>query len=167
MAELPNTEYITVNKDGIFVGGKPATHYRGVEIGFPEAVKRKFQVIQSRYPNIQEMRFLTSKTSGEFLSNGNPDVENGPNGWACIKFNDGYIAPWAVISRNCPYDYIISREISYRLHFMTENYNYLHSLLGRYQDVTIRINLQNMAGKSFELNGYKISIEKAMNQRHR
>ena len=28
MADIPNTRYITVNKDGIFVGAKPARAYR-------------------------------------------------------------------------------------------------------------------------------------------
>ena len=32
MTDISNTEYITINKDGIFVGGKPATTYRGKHI---------------------------------------------------------------------------------------------------------------------------------------
>lgn len=32
MSNIPNTEYITINKDGIFVGGKPAVYYRGEKL---------------------------------------------------------------------------------------------------------------------------------------
>ena len=43
---------------------------------------------------------------------------------------------------------------------MADEYCFLKPVLGRYQDVTFRISLQNMDGKSFELNGYRITIEK-------
>lgn len=166
MSDIPNTEYITVKADGIFVGGKPVTHYRGVEIGYREHINKNFQNIRKQYPNIQEMRFLTSKTGGVYLSNGKPVVENGSNGWACAMFNDGYVSPWTLVIKDYTYDFIVSHEICAKLHLMGENYTFLHPVLGHYQDVTIRINLQNMAGKSFELNGYRITVERT-NQKQR
>ena len=160
MPDISNTEYITINTNGILVGGKPATMYRGTAIGFPESIQKKFQNIQNRYPNIQEMRFLTSKTTGEFYKTGNPVAEKGANLWARVAFNDGYVAPWVLVSINYTHDFYISREIAGTLHRMMENYTFLHDLLGRYQDVTIRLNLQNMAGRSFELNGFRLTVEK-------
>ena len=164
MSDIPNTEYITVKADGIFIGGKPATHYRGVKIGYPKSINVNFQEIQKQYPNIQEMRFLTSETGGTYNEKGDPVVKNGPNAWACVKFNDDYVSPWVLIIKGYAYDFIVSHEICGKLHLMGENYIFLHPVLGRYQDVTIRINLQNMAGKSFELNGYRIMVEKISDQ---
>ena len=160
MLDIPNTEYITINKNGILVGGRPATTYRGTVIGFPESIQKNFQNLQKHYPNIQEMRFLTSKTTGESYKTGNPVDEKGDNLWACVAFNDGYVAPWVLVSINYTHDFYISHEIAGKLHRMIENYTFLHDLLGRYQDVTIRLNLQNMAGRSFELNGFRLTVEK-------
>lgn len=160
MPDMPNTEYITINTNGIFIGGKPATTYRGATIGYPESIHKNFQNLQNHYPNIQEMHFLTSKTTGEFYKTGNPVAEKGDNLWARVAFNDGYVAPWVLVSINYTHDFYISREISSKLHLMIENYTFLHDLLGRYQDVTIRLNLQNMAGRAFELNGFRLTVEK-------
>ncbi|MBO4582780.1 MAG: hypothetical protein J5714_01845 [Alphaproteobacteria bacterium] len=93
MPDIPDTEYITVKADGVFVGGKPATHYRGVKIGYRKSININFQDILKKYPNIQEMRFLTSETGGVYHTNGNPVAENGSNAWACVKFDDGYVSP--------------------------------------------------------------------------
>ena len=54
MSDIPNTRYITINKNGIFVGGKPATTYRGVEIKFIDDIKESFANTQSRNPKVQE-----------------------------------------------------------------------------------------------------------------
>lgn len=160
MPDMQNTEYITINTNGIFIGGKPTTVYRGVAIGSLESVKQHFQNIQKQYPNIKEMRFLTSKTTGEYYKTGRPVADKGDNLWARVAFNDGYVAPWVLVSINYAHDFYISHEISGKLHRMIENYTFLHDLLGCYQDVTIRLNLQNMAGRSFELNGFRLTVEK-------
>ena len=164
MSDIPNTEYITVKADGVFVGGKPATHYRGVEIGYRKSININFRNILKQYPNIQEMRFLTSKTGGKYHANGNPVAENGSNAWACVKFNDGYVSPWTLISEYYPYDFFVGHELCQKLRLMADRYVFLHPVLGHYQDVTVRINLQNMDGKSFDLNGYRIMIEKISEQ---
>lgn len=168
MVEIPNTKYITIKATGLFVGGKPATYYRGVKIGCPEFIKECFQVIQKKYPNIQEMHFLTSETDGEYLAQGNPVAKNGLCAWARAKFNDGYVAPWALVSSGYPYKFTIAQEMCGILNRMRNNRMFLGSVLGDYKDVTVTLNLQNMAGKSIELNGYKIKIEKiALKQKQR
>ena len=160
MSEIPNTEYVTVKPDGVFVGGKLANTYRGVNIGFPVSIQQKFQKLKREYPNIREMRFLTSKTTGEYNKPGNPVAENGDNLWASVAFYNGYVAPWVLVSINYTYDFYISHEIAGCLSRMIDNYVFLHELLGKYQDVTIRLNLHNMAGRSFELNGFRLTVEK-------
>ena len=165
MSDIPNTEYITIKSDGIFVGGKPTTTYRWIKIGSAEYIKTAFKSIQTQYPNIKEIRFLTSKTSGECYKTGTPVIENGSNLWACVMFNDGYVGPWVAVAKDI-YDIIVFH-ISHELRLMAENpYAFLNPLLGRYQDVVVRMNLQSMAGKSYELNGYRITIEK-INQKQR
>ena len=160
MPKIQNTDFITINTSGIFIGGKPVTTYRGATIGYPESIHKNFQNIQNQYPNISEMHFLTSKTTGEFYKTGYPVAEKGDNLWARVAFNDGYVAPCVLVSINYTHDFYISNRISGCLSNMIENYTFLHDLLGRYQDVTIRLNLQNMAGRSFELNGFRLTVEK-------
>jgi len=168
MVEIPNTKYITIKATGLFVGGKSAMYYRGVKIGCPEFIKECFQDIQKKYPNIQEMHFLTSETGGEYLAQGKPVAKNGSCAWARVIFNDGYVAPWALVSSGYPYKFTIAQELCGILSRMTGNRVFLGSVLGDYKDVTITLNLQNMAGKSIELNGYKIKIEKiALKQKQR
>jgi len=168
MKDIPNTKYITITADGIFVGGKPAIYYRGIKICDREGVKASFQTIQKKYPNIQEMHFLTSETPSEYLAQGNPVAKNGSNAWARVIFNDGYVAPWALVSSGYPYKFTIAQEMCGILNRMRNNRMFLGSVLGDYKDVTITLNLQNMAGKSIELNGYKIKIEKiALKQKQR
>ena len=106
------------------------------------------------------MRFLTSKTTGEYYKTGRPVADKGDNLWACVVFNDGYVAPWVLVSINYTHDFCIYNRISCSLSRMAEDYTFLHNLLGKYHDVTIRLNLQNMAGRSFELNGFRLTVEK-------
>ncbi len=44
---IPNTEYITISSNGIFVGGQPATKYRGTEIWNQWHVVRDFKAFQA------------------------------------------------------------------------------------------------------------------------
>ena len=99
MANIPDTEYITVKRgdDGqvdVFVAGKPATHYRGVKIYDIDYVKDAFAWIQEHNPNITEWHVLSSKTSGEFATVGNPSPERGRYAWCRVKNNDGKLGGW-------------------------------------------------------------------------
>ena len=94
MADIPNTEYITVNANGIFVGGKPATHYRGVSIYDTTYVKDVFAWIQKQNPNITELHVLSSETSGYFATVGNPSSTHGRYVWCRVKNNDGKLGGW-------------------------------------------------------------------------
>ena len=95
MADIPDTEYITVKRDengalDVFVGGKPATTYRGVKIYNINYVKNTFAVI----PNITELHVLSSGTSGGYGMVGNPSPEHGSNAWCRVKNNDGKLGGW-------------------------------------------------------------------------
>ena len=99
MADIPNTKYITVKRNkngavGVFVGGKPATHYRGQEIYDINYVKDTFAGIQEQNPNITELHVLSSNTSGEFAMVGNPSSTPGRYAWCRVKNNDGKLGGW-------------------------------------------------------------------------
>ena len=99
MANIPNTGYITVKRGddaqvGIFVGGKPATHYRGVIIYDKSYVKDIFAWIQEQNPNITELHVLSSETSGRYGMVGNPSPERGRYAWCRVKNNDGRLGDW-------------------------------------------------------------------------
>ncbi len=113
MANIPNTEYITVNKDGIFVGGKPATTYRGEKIWNIDFVKRVFAWMQELNPEIEEFHIGAFATRGEHAKPGNPDGLFGPNAWCRVKFKNGNLGAWvfhytfgsaAYCARNCAND---------------------------------------------------------------
>ena len=94
MADISNTEYITVNANGIFVGGKPATTYRGEEINLPDSVHRDFAHIQTLNKNVAELHALSSETRGERAKPGNPSGKHGPNTWCRVKFKNGKLGAW-------------------------------------------------------------------------
>ncbi len=111
MLVMPDAEYITVKRDengqvGIFVGGKPATHYRGVKINDINYVKDAFAGIQKQNPNITELHGLSSETSAMV---GNPSPEHGRYAWCRVKNNDGKLGGWVFAyayasAADCAYD---------------------------------------------------------------
>ena len=113
MADIPNTGYITVKRDenggvDVFVGGKPATTYRGVEIyGTNFVIKDAFARIQKYDPNVTELHVLSSETSG-FAKVGNPSPEHGRYAWCRVKNNyelGGWVFAYEFSSASyCAYD---------------------------------------------------------------
>ena len=94
MTYIKNTKYITINKDGVFVGGKPATTYRGEEILLLNDVRKNFADIRRLNETVAELHVLSSKTCGVYAKAGNPSAETGPNVWCRVKFTSGYIGSW-------------------------------------------------------------------------
>lgn len=94
MTDIPNTEYITINKDGIFVGGKPATTYCGEKIRFSNGVRKKFADIQRLNETVAELHVLSSETFGEYAKVGNPSGNHGRTAWCRVKFENGNLGAW-------------------------------------------------------------------------
>lgn len=102
MKDVPNTEYITINKDGVFVGGKPAIKYRGVEIYDIDYVKEKFACMQDQNPEIEEFHI------GAFIYYGrhgrpedsywNVDSQNA-NVWCRVKLKNSSAVTWIFCDR--------------------------------------------------------------------
>lgn len=113
MYKISDQDYITVNKEGTFVGGKPATEYLGEQIGWIDYVREHFVDIQQLNPNVAALHVLSSETYGENLKKGDPSPKkHGPNAWCRVEFNDGKTTSWllvrtygskAVCARLCAY----------------------------------------------------------------
>ena len=97
MSNVSNTEYITVNKDGIFVGGKPATTYHCKKICDIDYVKRVFAWMQEQNPNITEFHIGAFESLGGDAKPGNPDGAFGPNAWCRVKKKGSSPAPWVFL----------------------------------------------------------------------
>lgn len=99
MINILDTEYITVKRDkngriDIFVGGKPATTYRGEDICGMQYVKEVFAWLQEQNPEIEEFHIGAFKTRGERAKPGNPNGVFGPNAWCRVKFKNGKLGAW-------------------------------------------------------------------------
>jgi len=105
MTDIQNTEYVTINKKGVFVAGKPVTHYRGYEISDLEKAKRDFAKIQHAHACIKELHIGAFDTIGAYATAGNPSGKPGLNSWCRAKFQNGDMGEWVSIY-NFPSDYL-------------------------------------------------------------
>ena len=96
---MRNADYITINENGVFVGGKPATTYRGVNIfNIPSVIKyfqkAKQKIKDERDLDLLELHVLSSETPGNYAEPGNPSSEHGRYAWCRAKLSDGTELPW-------------------------------------------------------------------------
>ncbi len=200
MPYFPNTEYITVNADEIFVGGKPATHYLGYEIISPEYIKKTFKEIQNKFSNLQEIHILSSSTDGyvapirkERIATGGyaaselrPSLQHGNAAWCRIKLNDGtegiwtyecYYGTFSDCAERCAQDTMrdLTNEKIPATRFILaiatksktkctaakkQNTKPVPQPETELKQTLRNTDLSKLAGKTVELNGYKIMIEK-------
>ena len=164
MSDIPNTKYITINKDGIFVGGKPATHYRGVEILFIDATKILFAKIQKKHPEISELHVGAFETSGAYAKPGNPSGKFGRHAWCRAKSKDGKLSSWVF-----RYTYgsasVCANDCAYHCGFYVQNNSVMRSALLDFVK-TGKVNSENKEKEQYEtvnvIKGrkYRITIEK-------
>lgn len=148
MSDIPNTEYITINKDGIFVGGKPATHYRGVEILFIDATKILFAKIQKKYPEISELHVGAFETSGAYAKPGNSSGKFGRHAWCRAKSKDGKLSPW-VFSRTYGSASDCASNCAYGCGYGVQGYSDLRSALLDFVK-TGKVNSENKEKEQYE-----------------
>ena len=164
MADIPNTEYITINKDGIFVGGKPATHYHGRKIAFVDGVNDDFAEMQKNYPQIAEFHVGAFEKLGIFRCQGKPSEKFGPNSWCRVKLQDGRVGPW-VFSNTYSSDSACARNCAFYCGHHVVNYFVMRSSL---LDFTKKgkVNAENKEKEQYETVNviksckYRITIEK-------
>ena len=78
MQDIPNTEYITIKKEGVFVGGQPAIYYRGKKMHSQSLTQTYFLYLQEKFPVIEECHVLSSKTEAKlYNTNEQPSQQDG------------------------------------------------------------------------------------------
>ena len=58
MSDIPNTEYLTINQKGIFIGGQPAVYYCGEKLHSQSLIKTYFDYIQEKFSIIQDIKLF-------------------------------------------------------------------------------------------------------------
>lgn len=92
--EIPDTEYVTITADNVFVGGQAAKEYHGQEIynlyHCPAYVKEARDIIRKEYDcELLEIHCLQSSTDGEYTKPGNPIADkNGIYVWCRVVYLD-------------------------------------------------------------------------------
>jgi len=163
MLDIPNTEYITISKAGVFVGGKTATKYRGQKISWIQYFEEHFDVILKINPNIAELHVLSSETPGEEAEVGNPTAKHGENAWCRVKFNSGRILSWVFVCKYESADECASYCAYTCLDSFHDSVDIRSSMLGAPKQLITALqnmNLSNFVGKSVKLAGYEIVINK-------
>ncbi len=172
MANIPNTEYITVNANGIFVGGKPATTYRGEKICNIDYVKRVFAWMQEQNPNIAEFHIGAFESLGGCAKPGNPDGAFGPNAWYRVKYKNGNLGAWVFdltyssaadcayyCASNCAYG--VRPYASFRSAvFGKQNVNTMAKPQNPELKKLEQVDFSKLPKSPIELNGYRILVEK-------
>ena len=130
MTDIPNTEYITINKDGIFVGGKPATTYCGEKIRFSNGVRESFADIQRLNKNVAELHVLSSETFGEYAKVGNPSGNHGRTAWCRVKFENGNLGAWVCLEAHGSTTGCARTCAGYCAHFVRADASFRYAVLG-------------------------------------
>lgn len=175
MTDISNTEYITINKDGIFVGGKPATTYRGKHIYCLNAVRDYFSGIQRLNKNVAELYVLSSATRGEYAVTGNPSCKSGPNVWCRVLLSDGRLGVWVFAytsssAANCAYNCaricadLVRHNADFRSAvFWATNEQGTKPVTQPEAELKQKLqdtDLSKLVGKPVQLNGYEIVVRK-------
>ncbi len=93
MTDIPNTKYITIKSNGIFLGSKPATAYQGANIEYINDIKSFFSEIQESNSEIAELHIGAFDTDGDYGKSGIPSGEIGSNIWCRAKITGKDAAP--------------------------------------------------------------------------
>ncbi len=172
MTDISNTEYITVNKDGIFVGGKPATTYHGEKIRNIDEVKIVFAWMQEQNPEIEDFHVGAFESLGGWAKPGNPDGAFGPKAWCRVKKKGSSPAPWvfgyayssaADCADYCAYFcavYVRSYASFRSAVFGKQNVNPMAKPQNQELKKLEQVDFSKLPKSPIELNGYRILVEK-------
>jgi len=94
--------FLTMNKDGVFLGKDAAVTYRGEKLDAHhiQYAKRSFYIdsdgLVLKQP-FAELHVMTSETSGLFSLGGNPSLNHGKHVWARAKTLSGMLSGWTYL----------------------------------------------------------------------
>ena len=100
---MRNTDYITINEQGVFVGGQPARKYKDKYIHEVTDLPIlfcavKYRIKQEMNLDLSELHILSSETDTRtgfgVYHQGNPSAKYGNNSWCRAKLLDGTVLPW-------------------------------------------------------------------------
>ena len=166
MTGIPDTEYITINKDGFFVGGKPVGLYHGERINYIHFVKENFTETQNKNPEIKELHVGTFACKGEYLQIGNPTKEFGPNVWCRVKLSDGRLGPWVFCATSSSTSDCVNNCADHCAYLARYEPAMLSALLNFVE--TDKINTENIETEQYETISvikdgiYRLTIEKIL-----
>jgi hypothetical protein len=150
MENIPNTEYITIKKEGVFVGGKPATRYRGKEILYLDGVKVFLSSIQKKNPEIKEVHVGTFVTKGKYGETDVPSGKPGKNIWCRVVLADGEVKKWVCLLEEQVPAFCAYQCINYLMHMSS----FRNAVLGKNRGPVPRII------KIIRFGSYKFTIER-------
>lgn len=94
MNDIPSTEYITINKTGVFIDTNKTTKYRGKQIHFRKMLKEIFVILQRENPELECVQVITSETSGKQGDVNTPSSKHGVYVWCRVGYKNGTFGPW-------------------------------------------------------------------------
>lgn len=94
MNDIPSTEYITINKTGVFIDTNKTTKYRGKQIHFRKMLKEIFVILQRENPELECVQVITSETSGIQGDVNTPSSKHGVYVWCRVGYKNGTFGPW-------------------------------------------------------------------------
>jgi len=94
--------FLTINKDGVFLGKSPATKYRGEELDkyHVQDVRKWFAIDNDCLvpnPKFAELYVMSSETAGLFSIVGKPSVKHGKHVWVRVKTLGGAVSDWTYL----------------------------------------------------------------------
>lgn len=94
---LEQGHILQIKADGIFVSGKPATFYHGIQI--------KTQTVNALGKDFEEIQVMQSSTKGRFAEPGKPvPAAKGPYNWIRAKNSCGVWSDWLMRSEGVSFD---------------------------------------------------------------
>ena len=95
---MTNLDYVTIKVNGVFIGNKPTTSYRGQEL-YPTLVRDALIEFPglSKLCGFTELHCLASETPGDMDTVGDPSEKSGQHIWARAKLSNNNITPWVYV----------------------------------------------------------------------
>ena len=169
MTDISSTEYITVNKQGVFVGDETDKKYRGKTIGYIRDINKVFADIQSKKPEVQELHCGAFEAKGTYAQPGNPSGKFGPSVWCRVKLSDGRLGPWVFLysygsasecASYCAINCVNNVNSSSAMCSAVLNLSETGKIKSDLKQVLQEADLSKYVGKKIELNGYVVTVQK-------
>jgi len=103
---MTNQDYVTITVNGVFLGDKLTTSYRGKEFesNIVKDAMISFEILRNVFKyNIEEIHCLASETPGTHNTVGNPSEKPGRYIWGRAKLSNNNVGPWVYVTDGAGY----------------------------------------------------------------